>query len=70
MRAKPAVVKGDPRSDVNTKGELGRCSKVVNRCRIAVLAQCLDQQVDRRAIWKAKPLCKMLIYRRQSWRPE
>ena len=29
MRAKPAAVKGDPRSDVITKGEMGCCSKVV-----------------------------------------
>jgi hypothetical protein len=27
MRAKPAVAKGAPRSDVNTKGDLGSCSR-------------------------------------------
>jgi len=61
------VVKGDPRSDVNTKGELGRCSKVVNRCRIAVLAQCLDQQVDRRAIWKAAMQDAYLVVREERF---
>jgi hypothetical protein len=27
MRAKPAVVNGEPRSDVNTNGDLGSCSR-------------------------------------------
>ena len=31
MRAKPAVLKGAPRSDVNTKGDFGSCSRLFHR---------------------------------------
>jgi hypothetical protein len=31
IRAKPAVVKGAPRSEVNTKGDLGSCSRWIRR---------------------------------------
>ena len=31
MRAEPAVVKREPRSDVNTKGNLGSCSRCSRR---------------------------------------
>ena len=31
MRAKPAVVNGAPRSDVNTNGDLGSCSRAKRR---------------------------------------
>jgi len=36
MRAKPAVVNGDPRSLVNTNGDLGSCSRCsLRRARIS-----------------------------------
>jgi hypothetical protein len=36
MRAKPAGVKGDPRSEVNTKGDFGSCSRCnLRRARIS-----------------------------------
>jgi hypothetical protein len=31
MRAKPAVVNGEPRSEVNTKGDFGSCSRCSRR---------------------------------------
>jgi hypothetical protein len=31
IRANPAVVKGDPRSEVKTKGDLGSCSRLSRR---------------------------------------
>ena len=31
LPAKPAVVKGEPRSEVNTKGDLGSCSRCSRR---------------------------------------